>query len=151
MRERCQYGENHKKETLTEDWQWTWFSDEVHFDSAKLQNKAEYELRIPGQKRRLESLKPTKTSGLSVKLHVAAGVSYNHKGRLVFYKDPAEPSAPKPYKPRKPRKSSVQTEEEYTLALNKYSSQSAGVEVLPKGNAMTQKFYAEEILPQHIN
>jgi hypothetical protein len=135
---------------LTRDWQWTWFSDEVHFDSSKLQNQVEYELRKPGLKRRLEALKETKTLGLSVKIHVAAGVSYNHKGRLIFYKDPVEPSAPKPYKPRKPRKSSVQTNNEYTKAVQDFNAQSARVEVLPKGNAMTQKFYTIEVLPRHI-
>ncbi|KAF2435218.1 hypothetical protein EJ08DRAFT_656842 [Tothia fuscella] len=87
----------------------------------------------------------------NVKIYVALGVSYNHKEPLIFYKDPAEPSAPKPYKPRKPRKSLVQTEEEYTKAIDEFTRQSAGVEVLPKGNAMTQKFYAEQILPKHID
>jgi transposase len=147
---RIQYGHMHKNKTITDWWQYIWFTDEVHCLSARLQNKAEYELRLPGSKRRLESLKETKTSGLDLKVHVAAGISYNHKGKLIFHKDSAEPSKPKPYKPSKPRKSSVQTEEEYVAAVTEFNEQSAGIEVLPKGNAMTQRFYAKEILPQHI-
>jgi hypothetical protein len=57
--------------------------------SVKLQNKAEYELRFPGQERHL---KETKTSGLNVTIHCAAGISYNRKGQLIFYKDLKEPS-----------------------------------------------------------
>ena len=118
--------------------------------SAKLQNKAEYELRYPGQQQRLEHLKATLSSSLNVTVHVSAGVSYYRKGRLIFYKDPKEPSD-KAYKPRKPRQSSVQTQEEYATVVKEWNqSESAGVEIRPKGNAMTQEFYAREILPQHI-
>jgi hypothetical protein len=149
--ERVQYGQEHKEKTLTGFWQYIWFTDEVHMLSAKLQNKPEYELRYPGQKRRLESLKTTLTSGLNITIHVSAGISYNRKGRLMFYKDPKEPSQ-KTYKPRKPRKSGVQTKEEYEKIIEEWTKdQSAGIEIIPKGNAMTQKFYAEKILPQHID
>lgn len=54
LKERVEYGQRHKDKTLTGFWQDVWFTDEVHMLSAKLQNKAEYELRYPGQKRRLE-------------------------------------------------------------------------------------------------
>ena len=76
------------------------FTDEVYFQSIKLQNKAEYELRFPSQER---LLKETKVTGLNVTLYCAGFVTYNYKGPLTFYKDPKEPSE-KSYKPRKPRK-----------------------------------------------
>jgi hypothetical protein len=118
--------------------------------SVRLQNKAEYELRYPGQERRIVSLKPTISSSLNVTVHVAAGVSYNRKGRLIFYKDPKEPSQ-KIDKPGKPRKSSVQTQDEYEKVIQERNqAQSAGVEFIPKGNIMTQIFYTEKILPQYI-
>ena len=106
---RVKYGREHQNATLTGFWQYVWFTDEVHFQSVKLQNAPEYELRYPGQER---ALKETKTSGLDVTIHVAAGVSYNHKGPLIFYKDPKEPSQ-KTYKPRKPRKTMYQSDEEH--------------------------------------
>jgi hypothetical protein len=44
---RIAYGKKHEKETLTGFWQYVVFTDEAHFQSVKLQNKAEYELRFP--------------------------------------------------------------------------------------------------------
>ncbi|KAF1988676.1 hypothetical protein K402DRAFT_391902, partial [Aulographum hederae CBS 113979] len=143
---RVEYGQVYEKETLTGFWQWVWFTDEAHFLSAQLQNKAEFELRHPGQER---SIKETKTSGLAVKIHCAAGVSYNHKGPLIFYKDPKEPSE-KTYKPRKPRKTMYQTQEQYQKEVEKWEAAQPEAEVIPKGNAMSQEFYAREILPKHI-
>jgi hypothetical protein len=93
------------KTTLTGFWSWIWFTDEVHLQSIKLQNEAEYELRFPGQQ---ASLKETKTSGLDITIHCAAGVSYNYKGPLIFHKDPKEPTE-KTNKPCKPRKTMYQT------------------------------------------
>ena len=106
---RTEYGAKHEKETLTDFGQWAWFTDEVHLQSIKLQNKAEYELRFPGQE---GALKETNTSALDVTIHCAAEISYNHKGKLIFYKDPKEPTE-KTYKPRKPRRTIYQTDEEY--------------------------------------
>lgn len=143
---RVQYGQKHEKKTLTGFWQYVWFTDEVHFKSAKLQNKAEYELRYPGQK---GTLKETKSSGLDVTIHCAAGVSYNHKGRLIFYKDPKEPSE-KAYKPRKPRKTMYQSDEQYRQTVEAWEAVQPEAEVTPEGNAMSQEFYTKEILPKHI-
>jgi hypothetical protein len=143
---RVKYGVKHEKETLTGFWQYAWFTDEVHFQSVKLQNKAEYELRYPGQERHL---KETKTSGLDVTIHCAAGISYNSKGRLIFYKDPKEPSQ-KTYKPRKPRKTMYQSDEQHKKEVEAWEAAQPAAEVIPKGNAMSQEFYAKEILPKHI-
>jgi hypothetical protein len=45
---RVEYGEKHENDTLTGFWQFVGFTNESHFQSAHLQNKAEYELRFPG-------------------------------------------------------------------------------------------------------
>ncbi|KAF1983122.1 hypothetical protein K402DRAFT_338837, partial [Aulographum hederae CBS 113979] len=82
-------------------------------------------------------------------VHVAAGVSYNHKGPLIFYKDPKEPTE-KIYKPRKPRKTMYQTEEQFQHEIQQWERQQPEAEVIPKGNAMSQEFYAKEVLPKHI-
>jgi hypothetical protein len=143
---RVDYGTDHDKKTLTGFWQYVWFTDEVHLQSAKLQNKAEYELRYPGQERHL---KETKSSGLDVIVHCAAGISYNHKERLIFYKDPKEPTE-KAYRPRKPRKTMYQSEEQYQKQVKAWEAAQLAAEVIPKRNAISQDFYAREILPQHI-
>ena len=143
---RVEYGKKHEKDTLTGFWQFIGFTDESHFQSVKLQNKAEYELRFPGQE---GLLKETKITGLNVTVHCAALVTYNFKGKLMFYKDPKEPSE-KSYKPRKPRKTMYQTDEQHQQAVQEWEQSQPQAAVIPKGNSMSQEFYAREILPQYI-
>jgi hypothetical protein len=143
---RVEYGKKHENDTLTGFWQFVGFTDESHFQSVKLQNEAEYELRFPGQER---LLKETKMTGLNVTVHCAALVTYNFKGKLMFYKDPKEPSE-KTYKPRKPRKTMYQTDKQHQQAVQEWERSQPQAAVIPKGNAMSQEFYAREILPQYI-
>ncbi|KAF1991727.1 hypothetical protein K402DRAFT_389109 [Aulographum hederae CBS 113979] len=90
-----------------------------------------------------------KESGLNVTLHVAAGVSYDHKGPLIFYKDPKEPSE-KVRKPPPPRKTMYETPEAFADRVKVYKDSQPREEPIPKGNCMTQVFYTENILPLHI-
>jgi hypothetical protein len=103
------YGELYEQETLTRFWPDVWFIDEIHLQSFKLQNKAEYELRFPGQE---QHLKETKTTGHDVTIHCAAGIYYNRRGKLHLYKNSNEPSK-KAYKPRMPRKTMYQSDLQY--------------------------------------
>jgi len=79
-------------------------------------------------------------------------VSYDSKGPLIFYNDPADPTAPKPYRPRAPRRSSVETVEQHTAAVDTFRTEAGGpdIEMKPKGNAMSMKFYVKNVLPKHI-
>ena len=82
---------------------------------------------------------------------MSAGISYNYKGPLRFYNDPAEPEAEKPYKPRKPRRPKVESDEQYQERVTEWESQPAiKVEITPKENSITQKFYTKEVLPVHL-
>jgi hypothetical protein len=95
-------------------------------------------------------MKETKQSDLNVTLHVAAGISYNHKGPLIFYKNPLE-EAEGSYKPRKPRKSSVQTQEEYECIVKEWETERLSkADLRPRGNVMNQPIYCAEVLPHHI-
>jgi hypothetical protein len=143
---RVEFGKRHESKTLTGFWQWVGFTDEAHWQSVKLQNKAEYGLRFPSQE---QLLKETKVTGLKVTAHTAGLVTYNRKGKLIFYKDPKEPSQ-KPYKPRKPRKSKYETVEQHQQRVQEWEQSQPAAVVLPLGNSMSQEFYAREILPQHI-
>ena len=67
----------------------------------------------------------------------------------MFYKDPKEPSE-KSYKPRKPRKTMYQTDEQHQQAVQEWEQSQPQAAVIPKGNSMSQEFYAREILPQYI-
>jgi len=143
---RVEYGKEHEKKTITGFWQFVYFTDEAHFHSVKLQNKAEYGLRYPGQER---LLKETKVTGLNVTVHCAGEVTYNYKGPLRFYKDPKEPSQ-KSYAPRKPRKSKYETVAQHQERVQQWERSQPQAIVLPRGNSMSQEFYAREILPKHI-
>jgi len=149
--QRLKYGEEHQKETIRAFWQYILFTDEAHFSSRDLQNASVYALRQPSANQRLSRLKETRVTGLDVTLHVAAGISYNMKGELLFYNDPEDEAVVKKRLPRKPRKSSVETEAEYTEKVEKWrASLPHPAEIKATGNSMTQKYYTEKILPHHI-
>ena len=82
-------------------------------------------------------------------MHVAGSISYNHKGALIFYNDPKEPSE-KVVKPYKPRKSKYESDEEFRIRIEAWEREQPEVELMPRGNAMSQEFYAREVLPRHI-
>ncbi len=140
------YGQKHENKTITRFWSQIWFTDEAHFQSIKLSQAPEYELRFPGQKRAINEVS---SAGLDVTIHVAAGISYNHKGALIFYRDPAEPSE-KPQKPRKPKQLKYEIDSVFQARVKVYEDLQAKEAITPKGNCMTQAFYAEKILPKHI-
>jgi hypothetical protein len=143
---RRQYGSENATKTITKFWSRIWFIDEAHFQSIKLRHTPKYELRYPGQERGINEVD---TSGLDVTVHVAAGISYNHKGPLIFYKDPVEPSE-KQRKPAPPRKSKYETQSDYEGRVKAFQDTQPKEDTTPKGNCMTQVFYAKNILPQHI-
>lgn len=146
---RVQYGRNHQGKTITGFWQNVYFTDEAHFQTADLAYKSVWETRQPGAEPS-DQLQPIPQPVIDLTVHVAGGVSYNHKGPLIFYNDPAEPG-PKVYKPRKPRKSSVQSDDDYQAALQAWQEVADhDVVVQWKGNSMTQRFYTDSILPKHI-
>jgi DDE superfamily endonuclease len=153
-RVRISYGINHRGKTIRSFWQYVYFTDEAHWSSKELSNKQEYELRAPGTESRLKNLQEVQKSDLNVTLHSSGGISYNFKGPLLFYKDPPEPSDPKPYQPHAPRRSSVETSEEHAEKVQRFKESqkevSAGIDIIPKGNAMNQVFYTKHILPHHI-
>jgi transposase len=146
---RVSYGQQYKKKGVLKWWQYIYFTDEVHFNSADLAYKTQYELRQPGAPLS-DQLQEKRQPSLKVTIHLAAGISYNHKGPLIFYNDPQEPSE-HIYKPSRPRKSSVETDEQHQQAVEQWQQTTEhGAEIKPRGNAMTQIFYAINVLPHHI-
>ncbi|KAF1816597.1 hypothetical protein P152DRAFT_454834 [Eremomyces bilateralis CBS 781.70] len=107
---------------------------------------------VPGASQRLQNLQETGSLPLNVTVHVASGVSYGHKGPLVFYNDPACPTVPKAYRPRAPRRSGIESEEQHAenVRIFRETADRPEVELKPKGNSMSQKFYLKEVPPHHI-
>jgi hypothetical protein len=147
-KKRVKYGQEHKDETITGFWQWIWFTDEAHFNSKDLVEKAEYSLRQPGAETRFQSINEAPESQLDVTLHVAGGICYDNKGDLIFYNDPIEPETHKELMATRPRKSGVETDTEHQQKVEEWKAS-----LPPKrssGNSMTMKHYAQHILPHHI-
>jgi len=85
-------------------------------------------------------------TGLDVTVHCAGMITYNFKGKLMFYKDLQEPSEKKKLL-RKPRRTMYQTDTEYQQVVQDWERSQVPVDIIPKGNAMSQEFYTREILP----
>lgn len=149
--ERVQYGQEHRDKTICRFWKYIYFTDEVHFNSRDLASKDEYMLRQPDSQERLSHFNEAPQQGLNITLHVAAGICYDHKGEIIFYNDPMDPGEVRQRRAPHPRKSSVETEAEYRQRVDDWrASQPHPLEVKGGGNSMTQKYYAEHILPKHI-
>lgn len=87
-----------------------------------------------------------------VKLHVAASISWHHKGALQFYNDENDTPDIQIKKPRKSRKSKYETEEMHRQRLTDWEvSLPHDVEVKSKGNSMTQIYYTERLLPIYVD
>jgi transposase len=118
--DRIQYGKSNGRstgKTITSFWQFVYFTDEVHFNSKDLANKQGYELRRFGYPEDRLPPQEIDQSELNVTLHVAGGISYNHKGILEFYNNPDNPGIPKPRRPYKPRQQKEESDKSYNIRL----------------------------------
>lgn len=87
-----------------------------------------------------------------VKVHVAGWCNWWEKcEKLEFYND-EEAYIEEPKKSPKPRRRpTTETEEEYVMRVAEWeASIGHAKEVKPKGNAMTQKYYTERLLPVYV-
>lgn len=147
---RREYGKLHENDTIRGDWQWVYFTDEVHMDAGELSYSQQYEYTMEGHAEELPIQEVGNTSSFTGVVHVYGGITYNAKGAFGTYKDPKEKKAERVVN-TKPRKSSVETDKAFqkkidAWELDKFRAQKA----IPKGNAMTIDFYTEVILPKHI-
>jgi hypothetical protein len=145
---RYKYGQDHQGKTIDNFWQYVFFSDEAHIDpSSSIQGRV---LREQGTRYNSSNIQE-RGEKKGVALHIAAWVNWHGKAeKLEFYHD-EEDSIIKPKRPPKPRKSKYQSEEEYQARLETWEADLGHEkEVRPKGNAMTQKYYCERLLPVYI-
>ena len=146
---RIDYGIQHQDKTIRDFWQYIYFTDEVHFNAAELACKAEYELRQEGRNDP-QPINEAPAPQVDLVVYLAAGISYNHKGPLIFYHDPPEIGSQQ-YGMRRPRRSSVQTLEEYKKVLEAWHTmiKLQGL-IKPRGNSINMEEYADLILPYYI-
>jgi len=142
---RQRYGKYHIHDTIEGCWRWKIFTDEAHVDpTSQVQGEI---LREQGTRYNPENIQERGSKKGNV-IHMAAWISYDSKAeKLIFYNDEEETTT-KPKRPRKPRSRKYETDEKFAYRLLEWrASMHHDLEVKPKGNAMTQKYYCEKILP----
>lgn len=126
------------KDKPLEFWQTIHFSDEAHIDPS--QSRAEYILREEGTRLEPKNMQMEHFATAN-RLHLAATISWHHKGNLQFYGN-----EPVPPRPQKPRRTKYKSEEKYHQEILEWNAS-----LPPKkgghNNAMTQKYYVAHILP----
>jgi hypothetical protein len=137
-RKRVIYCTAYQGKTIEDYWQFIHFSDEAHLDP--YQSSAEYILRPDGEALLPENMQMEHFDNLSQRLHIAATVSWHHKGALQFYNDENNNQP----RPRKPRKSMYQSAAVYQQRIIDWE---ASLPPPPRGNAMTQVYYTARLLP----
>jgi hypothetical protein len=89
--------------------------------------------------------------GITVKRRALRTINWHAKAeKLYFYHDEEEYTI-KPKAPRKPRRLKKDTDESYALKIIEWDAQkSHAKDVRPQGNAMTQEYYTNTLLPNYI-
>ena len=70
----------------------------------------------------MEGIQEENPGELNITLYIAAGISYDHKGPLQFYHDPADPVDKRTVsnKPSRPRRGKYESETEYQKRLEEW-------------------------------
>jgi hypothetical protein len=86
-----------------------------------------------------------------LQLHFAASVSWHHKSKLTFYHDEhwTHEYLIEIHKKHKPRRSKKKTEAQYQHELVEWKALEPP-EIKKKGNTMTQRYYCDNVLLEHI-
>ena len=89
---------------------------------------------------------------IGVKLHIAAWINWHTKAeKLEFYNDENDFTI-KAKKPPKPRRSRFESDDKFQGRLDIWEASIGHDKVVkPKGNAITQKYYTERLLPVYIH
>ena len=124
------------------------FTDEAHIDLSA--QGVGYILREEGTRYDTENIQQIPELE-GVKLYIAGYVNWHYKcENLEFYNNEEEYEF-KPQTHTKPRKSRYEEEEAFIQRLQQWEAEIPHERVVkPKGNAMTQAYYTERLLPGYI-
>lgn len=144
--DRLKYGNDHLFKSLFGFFDHIVYTDEAHFDpSSQSRTRVTRELGTRDKPENIEERPPL----LGVRFHIAAWISWWGKAeKLEFYND-EEDKIERPVYPSKPRRRPrTESEEEYKYRVQEWDAgKPHEVEVKVKGNAMTQKYYVNRLLP----
>lgn len=122
------------------------YTDEAHVDpTSQAQGRVTREQGTRDNPENIEERPPLK----GVRFHIAAWISWWGKAeKLEFYNDEEDKVEQPPYPPKPRRRPKTETEAEYYRRIQEWEAgKPHEVEMHPKGNAMTQKYYVERLLP----
>ena len=147
-KKRYKFGKQFEDETVDTFWQFLFFTDEAHIDPSS--QGVGHILREEGTRYDTENIQQIPALE-GVKLHIAGYVNWHYKcENLEFYNDEEE-YVFKPQTRTKPRKSRYEEEEAFIQRLQQWEAEVPHERVVtPKGNAMTQAYYTDRLLPGYI-
>jgi hypothetical protein len=143
---RTKYGEDHIYDPLFGFFDHIVYTDEAHIDpTSQTQGRVLREQGTRDMPENIEERPPLK----GVRFHIAGWISWWGKAdKLEFYNDEEDSVETPPYPSKPRRRPTTETEEEYKGRVKEWeASKPHEVEVKVKGNAMTQKYYVDRLLP----
>ena len=143
---RAQYGQDHLYDPLYGFWDHIVFTDESHIDpTSQAQGRVTRERGKRDAPENIEERPPLK----GVRFHIAAWISWYGKAEKLEFYNNEEDKVEHPLPPPKPRRRpKTESEEEYNARVKEWEAcKPHAVEVKVQGNAMTQKYYVERLLP----
>jgi hypothetical protein len=145
---RVNYGQEHQDKSIDNFWQYIFFTDEAHIDPTS--NSQGFILREQGTRNNTENIQE-RGEKKGVRLHIAGWINWHAKAeKLEFYNDEND-FVQRPQRPPKPRKTMYESQADYDMRILEWqASLPHAKEVKPKGNAMSQKYYTERLLPIYI-
>jgi transposase len=148
-KERAQYGDCHIYDPLFGFFDHIVYTDEAHVDpTSQAQGRVLREQGTRDRPENIEERPPLK----GVRFHIAAWISWWDKApKLEFYNDEEDKVERPPMPPKPRRRPTTETKEEWRRRLAEWEAlKPHDVEVTVKGNAMTQKYYVERLLPTYV-
>jgi hypothetical protein len=144
--DRGKYGHDHVFKPLLGFFDHIVYTDEAHVDpTSQAQGRVLREQGTRDDPENIEERPPLQ----GVRFHIAAWISWWGKAdKLEFYNDEEDKTEHLPYPLKPRRRSKTETEEEYRHRVQEWEAgKPHEVEVTVKGNATTQKYYVERLLP----
>ena len=144
--ERTTYGSQHLYDPIFSFWDHIVFTDEAHIDpTSQAQGRVTREQGTRDKPENIEERPPLK----GVRFHIAAWISWWGKAeKLEFYNNEEDKVECPPYPPKPRRRPTTESPEEYARRVQEWDAgKPHQVEAQVKGNAMTQKYYVERLLP----
>ena len=130
-------------------WAFKVFTDKAHIDPGS--QAVGDVLREQGKRYDTENIEERQPRQGS-KFHITATISWYGKSKLEFYNDEEDHDKTPPCPSRPRRRPTTETIEEYETRVREWEAgKPHDVNIIVKGNHMTQKYYIDRLLPVYIN